>query len=85
MNYMELVIQAGYVLLFGQCFSLGALFCMISNQIQINISIKDFKCNRRSKPEFASGIGNWTVCLNAMSYASIVSNCAMIFFMSEHY
>ena len=33
MNYMELVIQSGYILLFGQFFALGSLFCMIANHI----------------------------------------------------
>jgi hypothetical protein len=32
-NYMELVIQFGYVILFGQIFPLGALFSMASNEI----------------------------------------------------
>ena len=41
--------------------------------------------NRRVKPEFANGVGNWAVCLNVLTYASIVSNCAQIFFVSKTY
>jgi hypothetical protein len=32
-NYMELVIQYGYVIMFGQIFPLAALFSMISNHV----------------------------------------------------
>ena len=34
-NYMELVVQFGYVILFGQIFPLAALVSMFSNHLQI--------------------------------------------------
>ena len=34
-NYMELVVQYGYVIMFGQIFPLAAACSMISNYIQI--------------------------------------------------
>ena len=36
-NYMELVTQYGYLVLFGQLFPLAAIFSILSNRIQINI------------------------------------------------
>ena len=49
-NYMELVVQFGYVVLFGQLFPLGSLFSIFANRIQMKIQIQNLAITRRFKP-----------------------------------
>ena len=66
-NYMELVIQFGYVILFGQIFPLGAFFSYFSNEIQIKSQVDNMKYMRRPKPEVADDIGNWMGAIEILS------------------
>jgi hypothetical protein len=79
-DYMELVTQFGYVILFGQIFPLAALFSVLTNQIQIRSQAVNLNYMGRTKPEVADGIGSWIKCLEFISHMNVVTNCVMIFY-----
>lgn len=37
---------------------------------------------RRSKPEVANGIGNWSTCIDVLGKVAIITNCAQLIFTS---
>jgi hypothetical protein len=84
-QYMELVIQFGYIVLFAEVFPLGAVMSLISNYIQIQSQVSNFKYTRRFKSEVSSGIGSWMTCLETLAQMSIMTNCAMVYFTSKIY
>ena len=47
---MELVVQFGYVILFGQIFPLAALLSMLTNSIQIYSQMTNLLYMRRNIP-----------------------------------
>lgn len=82
---MELVVQFGYLVLFGQLFPLAAIFSIIANRIQINVQISNLGISRRHKPAVGEGIGNWMNALEVLSTISIFFNCLFIYFTSTTY
>jgi len=84
-NYMELVVQFGYVILFGQIFPLAGLFSMFSNHLQIWSQINNLARMNRAKPEVADGIGNWLKCIEILGHINVVTNSILIFFTHKSY
>ena len=82
-NYMELVVQFGYIVLFSEVFPLAAFMSIISNYIQMKSQINNLSYTRRSKPEVSTGIGNWMTCIQILSQFSIITSCACIYFTSK--
>lgn len=58
-NYMELVVQFGFIVLFSEAFPLAAVFSLFSNNIQMISQISNFSYERRFKAEISNGIGEF--------------------------
>lgn len=78
-DYLEMFIQFGYVLLFSPAFPLAALFCLISNALEIRVDA--FKlCNAVQRPfgRQIRNIGAWQKAMEIMGVVGVVVNCALI-------
>ena len=84
-NYMELVVQFGFVSLFGTVFPIGAAVSYVSNHVQIVSQIDALKYTRRSRAEPSIGIGTWIDCISCLTQLSIITNAAQIYFTSSIY
>lgn len=78
-DYLEMVIQFGYITLFASAFPLAPVVGVIANSIElIADSIKlTFLC-RRPRPVRAATIGGWSVCCYVLMLASIFTNIYII-------
>ena len=82
MNY---VMQFGFITMFGTIFPFGAVICLISNQILLKSVKNDFEYMKRFMPEISIGIGQFIYMLDLITYASVIINCALIYFTSHTY
>lgn len=83
-DYMELVIQFGFLNLFGVCFPLAFLLAFINDVVEIQVDkSKLIKFLRRPMPKGAADIGTWLIILDFISFLAIFSNAAIIIFTSN--
>lgn len=74
-DYLEMVIQLGYVVLFASAFPLAPAICVVCNAVElIADSVKLAYVHRRPRPVRASSIGGWTACCYVLAIASIYTN-----------
>lgn len=83
-DYMELVVQFGFVLIFAPAFPLAATIAFLNNLIEIKSdSVKMLKLMRRPLYKHARGIGIFRTFFLAILIVAIVVNGAIIFFVSD--
>ncbi|ESO88117.1 hypothetical protein LOTGIDRAFT_126614, partial [Lottia gigantea] len=78
-DYMEMVIQFGYVTLFSSAFPLAALCAFINNIIEIRSDA--FKlCFHHQRPfgKRVGSIGIWQDVMEAMGIIAVIVNCALV-------
>jgi hypothetical protein len=74
-DYLEMVIQFGYVTLFASAFPLAGLLSLACNLVELYADgLKLTVLCRRPRPERASSIGGWGGCLYAIMLLSIYTN-----------
>ncbi|KAL5475674.1 hypothetical protein EMCRGX_G025519 [Ephydatia muelleri] len=78
-EYLELVIQYGFVTIFVAAFPLAPLFALLNNWIEIRLDAYKF-CTllRRPVAERAQDIGSWYAILDVVSKLSVVTNAWLI-------
>jgi hypothetical protein len=89
-DYMEMVIQFGYVALFGASLPLVATLAFIEILLEIRVDAwKLSNLTRRPNPNRASDIGVWRSIIVTVAYAGVFTNSGIIFFtmnvMHDHY
>ena len=84
-NYMELIIQYGFIVLFSTVFPPAALLSCFTNYIIIRSSMNNFTYIRRFKAEVSNGIGHFMDCFEILTKLSIITNCGTIFFTSRRF
>lgn len=83
-DYMELVIQYGYVILFSASFPLTAILAYILNVIEYRIdAFKLCHLVRRPYPQPAENIGIWYYIIQSIAYIGIVTNVAIAIFTAH--
>jgi len=83
-DYDELVIQFGFVVLFVVVFPAAPAFALFNNIIEFRLdATKLMTFTRRPHPKGAYDMGTWYNILNAISWAMVVSNTALIVFSSS--
>jgi hypothetical protein len=83
-EYLEMVIQYGFITLFVVAFPLGPLFAFLNNVIEIRIDAFKFLTQlRRPLPRKAKDIGIWLSILSAISKLGVISNGLIIAFTSD--
>ncbi|KAL3994317.1 Calcium-activated chloride channel family protein [Acanthocheilonema viteae] len=83
-EYLEMVIQFGFVTLFVSAFPLAPLFALLNNIFEIRVdAYKYVVATRRPMPERARDIGIWLPILSMISRAAVLVNACIIAFTSD--
>ncbi|XP_053270925.1 anoctamin-2b [Pleuronectes platessa] len=83
-EYMEMIIQFGFVSLFVASFPLAPLFALLNNVIEIRLDAKKFITElRRPVAIRAKDIGIWYNILSGMGKFSVIINAFVISFTSD--
>ncbi|XP_045928451.1 anoctamin-2b isoform X2 [Micropterus dolomieu] len=83
-EYMEMIIQFGFVSLFVASFPLAPLFALLNNVIEIRLDAKKFVTElRRPVAVRAKDIGVWYNILSGMGKFSVIINAFVIAFTSD--
>ncbi|XP_061107436.1 anoctamin-2-like [Conger conger] len=83
-EYMEMIIQFGFVSLFVASFPLAPLFALLNNIIEIRLDAKKFVTElRRPDAVRAKDIGIWYNILNGIGKFSVIINAFVISFTSD--
>lgn len=83
-EYLEMVLQYGFVTIFVTAFPLAPLFALINNVFEMRLDAKKMiKYFRRPVPKRVKDIGVWYSIMNMLCRISIVSNGFIIAFSSQ--
>ncbi|XP_069805178.1 anoctamin-7 [Dendropsophus ebraccatus] len=83
-EYLEMVIQFGFITIFVAAFPLAPLFALLNNWVEIRLDAQKFVCEyRRPVAERAQNIGVWFLILEALSQLSVIVNAFLIAFTSD--
>ncbi|XP_066546796.1 anoctamin-7 isoform X2 [Amia ocellicauda] len=83
-EYLEMVLQFGFITIFVAAFPLAPLFALLNNWVEIRLDAQKFVCEyRRPVAERAQNIGVWFNILEALSHLSVIVNAFLIAFTSD--
>jgi hypothetical protein len=83
-DYMEIVIQLGYVTLFASAYPLASWISIVANMIEIRSDgFKMARLCRRPHPTRCSGLGMWNTLVSCVIWASAFTNCMIAGFTSN--
>uniref|UniRef100_A0A3Q2CBV6 Anoctamin n=1 Tax=Cyprinodon variegatus TaxID=28743 RepID=A0A3Q2CBV6_CYPVA len=83
-EYMEMIIQFGFVTLFVASFPLAPLFALLNNIIEIRLDAKKFVAElRRPVAARAKDIGIWYDILRGVAKVAVIINAFVISFTSD--
>ena len=80
-EYLEVVMNHGYIIFFCVAFPLGPLIYWIYNLVELKAdAFKFLYLCKRPFPERAGGIGVWTEVMNALAVVGVISNIGLMVF-----
>ena len=83
-EYLEIMTQYGFLVLFAAAFPLGPLGVVFNNTFEMRTdAIKLTKQTKKPFSQPCNGIGTWMTVLHFMNAFAILSNTALICFSSE--
>uniref|UniRef100_A0A8C7J0Q6 Anoctamin n=1 Tax=Oncorhynchus kisutch TaxID=8019 RepID=A0A8C7J0Q6_ONCKI len=83
-EYLEIVLQFGFITIFVAAFPLAPLFALLNNWAEVRLDAHKFVCEyRRPVAERAQNIGVWFNILEALSHLSVIVNAFLIAFTSD--
>ncbi|XP_057207186.1 anoctamin-7 isoform X1 [Triplophysa rosa] len=83
-EYLEMVLQFGFITIFVAACPLAPLFALINNWVEVRLDAQKFVCEyRRPVVERAQDIGIWLTILQFISYLAVFSNAFLIAFTSD--
>jgi len=83
-EYLEMVLQFGFITIFVAAFPLAPLFALLNNWIEIRLDAQKFvRDTRRPVAERCQDIGVWFTILDALAQLAVISNAFLISFTSE--
>ena len=78
-DYMEMIMQFGFLNLFGMSFPLAFTLAFLNDIAEIQVDkMKLVRFKRRPVPKGAANIGTWLVILDLISFLAIFSNTGII-------
>lgn len=83
-DYMEMLVQYGYVTMFVVVFPLGPLLALLNNIIEQRVDLFKLSISRRPAYSNRSGIGAWLGCLEFINVVSVITNCFYLCMVSNH-
>ncbi|KAL4648376.1 anoctamin-7-like [Arapaima gigas] len=83
-EYLEMVLQFGFITIFVAAFPLAPLFALLNNWVEVRLDAHKFVCEyRRPVAERAQNMGVWFNILEALSHLSVIVNAFLIAFTSD--
>ncbi|KAF6779740.1 hypothetical protein AHF37_00667 [Paragonimus kellicotti] len=83
-EYMEMVLQFGFITIFVAAFPLAPFFALLNNWIEIRLDANKLVCEtRRPLAERAQNIGVWFRILDVLVRLAVISNAFIIAFTSH--
>ncbi|TMS35135.1 hypothetical protein L596_002595 [Steinernema carpocapsae] len=83
-EYLEMVIQFGFVTLFVSAFPLAPLFALLNNILEIRLDAYKFTVTtRRPLAASARNLGMWNTILDGISKVAVLTNALVIAFTSD--
>ena len=83
-DYMEIVVQLGYVTLFASAYPLASLISIAANWVEIRADcFKLTKVCRRPESVRSSGLGMWRTLMASVIWTSALTNCLIAGFTSR--
>ncbi|XP_024136617.2 anoctamin-7 isoform X1 [Oryzias melastigma] len=83
-EYLEMVLQFGFITIFVAAFPLAPLFALLNNWVEIRLDAHKFVCEyRRPVAERTQNIGVWFSILEGLSHLSVIANAFLIAFTSD--
>lgn len=83
-EYLEMVLQFGFITVFVAACPLAPLFALINNWVEIRLDAHKFVSEyRRPVAERAQDIGIWFQILQMISYTAVIANAFLIAFTSS--
>ncbi|EPY76963.1 anoctamin-6 [Camelus ferus] len=83
-EYLEMIIQFGFVTLFVASFPLAPLLALVNNILEIRVDAWKLTTQyRRMVPEKAQDIGAWQPIMQGIAILAVVTNAMIIAFTSE--
>ncbi|XP_064143448.1 anoctamin-7 [Loxodonta africana] len=83
-EYLEMVLQFGFVTIFVAACPLAPLFALLNNWVEIRLDARKFVCERRRPvAERAQDIGIWFHILAAITQLAVISNAFLLAFASD--
>ncbi|KAJ8257710.1 hypothetical protein GJAV_G00188860 [Gymnothorax javanicus] len=83
-EYLEIVLQFGFITIFVAAFPLAPLFALLNNWAEVRLDAHKFVCEyRRPVAERAQNIGVWFYILEVLSHVSVIVNAFLIAFTSD--
>ncbi|VDO69994.1 unnamed protein product [Schistosoma mattheei] len=83
-EYLEMVLQFGFITIFVAAFPLAPFFALLNNWIEIRLDAKKLVCEtRRPLAERAQNIGVWFRILEFLVRLAVISNAFIIAFRSS--
>ncbi|XP_076085009.1 anoctamin-7-like isoform X2 [Mytilus galloprovincialis] len=83
-EYLEMVLQFGFITIFVAAFPLAPLFALLNNWVEIRLDAQKYVCEtRRPVADRAQDIGVWFSILDGMAQLAVISNAFLIAFTSE--
>jgi len=84
-EYMKVVIQFGYLVMFSSCFPLFPLVLLIYNWVETKLDIYEYTLTiNRAPKEKIRGIGAWMNVLSFLSMVAAILNCFTIVVVSRN-
>lgn len=83
-EYLDVVIQFGFVTLFVTAFPLAPVFALINSLLEVRVDAYNFVvAMRRPLPERARDLGVWLKIIDAISKTAVLTNAFVIAFTSD--
>ncbi|XP_020637693.3 anoctamin-7 isoform X2 [Pogona vitticeps] len=83
-EYLEMVLQFGFITIFVAAFPLAPLFALLNNWVEIRLDAQKFVCEyRRPVAERAQDISVWFFILDVLAQISVIVNAFLIAFTSD--
>uniref|UniRef100_A0A8C4YMA2 Anoctamin n=1 Tax=Gopherus evgoodei TaxID=1825980 RepID=A0A8C4YMA2_9SAUR len=83
-EYLEMVLQFGFITIFVAAFPLAPLFALLNNWVEIRLDAQKFVCEYRRPVAYrAQNIGVWFFILEVLAQTSVIVNAFLIAFTSD--
>jgi hypothetical protein len=84
-DYLEIVVQYGYVTMFVVAFPLAPALALLNNIFEARVDLFKLTECRRPALKQRSNIGSWQYCMEFISFLSVITNCYLIVMVSTHF